>query len=300
MGDISGTTADFPVDAAECSTFGHTFSYGCGGGDTYTTSFEWKTLYLTDNDGLGATVFAPVVGTSTVISEITGIAVTGSTGPTGDSINNIALIGGNLRIYITDWRGDPVTDFDLGNVIGPTGATGATGNTGPTGPNGLTFSSITNDVFVYVANKDSDPPELGGISADIFTYLPDIPQVEATFLKENPTSITPSKGGSLTINRNSYKNNTVIVNMNGNLQGITLQNFGTGDYISLIMKQPSDDVHTFNSEFSQPSIGSGTFKFAGGLTLALGNTYSDIDVFYLYCYDEHSFLVNHQQFHDGV
>ena len=287
MGTPSGTTADFPENPADCSTFGHTFEYLCEGG-TYTSSFEWKVLFLDDGAGGGATVFAPVTGSTTVT--VSGTAVTGPTGMTG-------MTGATGATGATGLTG----------ATGMTGATGATGNTGPvgpTGPDGLTFNSGDNNVFVYVENKNGTPPSLRGISADVFTYVPADEQIKARFLREDPTIL--SKGsGNITIDKfTDTQNNAVYWDFStsgGNITGITLSSFVAGDYLSLILTQPDSGLTwTWNSEFSHESNGQGTFKFAGGATLALGDTYGDVDVIYIYSHKLGEYLINHQQFHDGV
>jgi len=391
MGTPSGTTADFPENPVDCSTFGHTFEYACDGNNTYESSFVWQALFLDDGAGGGATVFAPVVGSTTVISEVTGVLVTGETGATGpdgslgiyyqfdgntatntnpgagvirlndNNLSNVIAMSvseassrsGNVNglldtltdssdiedarksiiqiknpddytqyaaYYVTGlitdavgWRGYSLeyignnnTSFLSSNPEIFMSITpiyyGPTGPTGPIGPDGLTFSSASDNVFTYVVDRDGDPPVLGGISADVFTYVPhnSNPHVIATFLKEDPNATFTATNPAL-IDRNDIKNNAIIWNLDKDYTGITLQNFGTGDYISLIMKQPSEsNTYSFNSVFSHPSNGEGTFHFAGGVTLPLGNEFNDVDVLYLYCYDENSFLVNHQQFHNGV
>jgi len=290
MGTPSGTTADFPENPTECSTFGHTFEYLCEGG-TYTSSFEWKVLFLDDGAGGGATVFAPVVGSTTVT--VSGTAVTGPTGMTG-------MTGATGATGATGLTG----------ATGMTGATGATGNTGPvgpTGPDGLTFNSAYNNVFVYVEDKDETPPRLRGITADVFTYIPDDEQIKARFLREDPSELSVSSGVVVVdIDRDQEQNNTLYMDLTtggSSISGISLSNFVAGDYLSLILTQPSSGTTwSWTSTFSDETVGSGdgTFDFAGGNTLALGKQYSDVDVIYIYSYKTGWYLINHQQFHTGA
>lgn len=303
-GELTVTDADGAASAQQRIFFNKTDALSRG------LSASLDELTALDGDGNGKTALINIISKGDPSKFASFYIVNGDDGP---------FVTGNVMGFSLEYVNDSLTDMsDLGDSFVSfhplAGIIGPTGEDGSAGPEGLTLTNGEPNTLVFVSDPTvgvGNPADLESVSARSIQIASDgVPEIYR--VRENVEVVVSSAAHpsvDAAISGGSEESTFVRLQQaaNNDISGITLSNFGTGDYVSIALIQPSGGTFSFNSVFATTigGVNKGSdVKYATGLTYPVGKDSGDVDVFYVYCigYDggTNEYLVNHQRYHDTI